>query len=422
MAAEQSAFHNAQVNRLARIFLPFAVGHFLSYIFRTINAIIAGDLEADVGVSASELGLLTSTYLLAFACFQLPLGVLLDRIGPRRVESVLLAIAGIGALVFALGQNLLTLTAGRALIGLGVSACLMASFKMFALWYAQDRLPAMNGYLLAFGGLGAITATVPAEASLGIIGWRGLFIGLAIACVGLALVLWWVVPEKPTQGRVQPLGRQVAELGGILRSREFWHFAPAGMLFPGGLMAIQGLWAGPWLRDVAGYERDVVAQSLLWLAVATTVGFALWGTLTARLSRMGLDSMQVVGGGMALCCLCTAILALQPGSFVLATWLLLGLSGASGTLLYALLSRSYDPALMGRVVTALNLMIFLGAFALQWGLGFLIELPAPEPGQRYAPLGYQLAFGVTAILQLLTLAWILWPRVRATPSAPPPAD
>ena len=408
MPSNASTLDGATVNRFAQIFLPFAAGYFLSYLFRSVNAVIAGDLETDVGVGASELGLLTASYLLAFALFQLPLGILLDRLGPRRVESVLLLIAGAGALVFALGQGLLSLTVGRALIGLGVSACLMASLKAFALWYRSDQLPAINGYLLAFGGLGAITATAPVEAMLGITTWRVLFIGLAAGCLLTAAALWLAVPERGRSIPVEPLAHQIAGLVFILRSRRFWRVAPAAMLFPGGLMAIQGLWAGPWLRDVAGFDRGMVAHYLLMLAVATTVGFAAWGHLTSRLARQGVDMLRVISVGLVLFCVTLALLASHPRYGLLAIWLVMGFASTSGALFYAALSRQFEPELMGRVVTALNLMVFLGAFGLQWGMGIIIELPDSPAGAGYAQ-GYQAAFGLTAALQAAAFLWLLWP-------------
>lgn len=137
---------------LLRIFVPFALGYFLSYLFRVVNAVIAPELSAELGLGASDLGLLTSAYFLAFAAFQLPLGILLDRYGPRRTEAVLLLFAAAGALIFARAEETAGLIAGRALIGFGVSACLMAAFKAFVQWFPAERLAAVNGLQLAEGG------------------------------------------------------------------------------------------------------------------------------------------------------------------------------------------------------------------------------------------------------------------------------
>ena len=159
-----------------RIFLPFALGYYLSYVFRSINAVIAPDLVRDLGVDAGSLGLLTSIYFLSFAAFQLPLGILLDRFGPRRSEGGMLVFAALGALIFALSEGANGLVIGRALIGLGVSACLMASFKAFVDWFPKERLPLANGFVLAAGGLGAMSASLPVEWALHFTDWRGVFL------------------------------------------------------------------------------------------------------------------------------------------------------------------------------------------------------------------------------------------------------
>lgn len=144
-----------------RLFLPFAAGYFLSYLYRTANAVIGPVLARDLGLGDNALGLLTSTYFLAFGAAQLPLGMLLDRFGPRRVESALLVLAAAGAAVFAMSDSLAGLAVGRALIGLGVSACLMASFKAFSQWFPPERQASLTGWIMASGGLGALAASKP---------------------------------------------------------------------------------------------------------------------------------------------------------------------------------------------------------------------------------------------------------------------
>ncbi len=195
---------------LLRMFLPFAAGYFLSYLYRTINAVLSPHLVAELGLDATDLGLLTSVYFLTFAAFQLPLGMLLDRFGPRRVEATLLLFAAAGAGLFAVSSHATELIIGRALIGLGVSACLMASFKAFVLWFPAARLPAVNGWLLAAGGLGALVATAPVEAALRLTDWRGLFVILAGLSFAVAAALLWVVPERSGGVRQRELAGAVA--------------------------------------------------------------------------------------------------------------------------------------------------------------------------------------------------------------------
>ena len=184
-----------------RLLLPFACGYFLSYCYRSVNAIIAPDLVADLNLDAADLGLLTSVYFLAFALFQLPLGILLDRFGPRRVETTLLLVAASGALLFAYSETSGGLLLGRALIGMGVSACLMASFKTTASWFPRARVPAMNAWIMTAGGLGALSATRPVELALEFTDWRGVVSILGFATIAVAALLFFVVPERGDQSR-----------------------------------------------------------------------------------------------------------------------------------------------------------------------------------------------------------------------------
>ena len=184
------------LDKKLRVFIPFALGYFLSYLYRVVNAVLAPDLAAELGVGPSELGLLTAAYFITFAAFQLPLGILLDRFGSRKIESLLLIFAAAGAFVFSEAESVTGLVIGRALIGFGVSACLMAAFKAFVTWFRKEQLPLINGIQMASGGFGALTATAPVEAALGITDWRGIFLILSILTLAVAATVFFVVPEK----------------------------------------------------------------------------------------------------------------------------------------------------------------------------------------------------------------------------------
>jgi len=396
---------------LLRIFLPFAAGYFLSYVYRTINAVLSPHLAAELGLNASDLGLLTSVYFLTFAAFQLPLGLLLDRFGPRRVEATLLLFAAAGAGLFAISRDSLGLVVGRGLIGLGVSACLMSSFKAFVLWFPAARLPVVNGWILAAGGLGALVATAPVEAALRLTGWRGVFAGLMLLSIAVAVALWLAVPERSHAAPVGSGREQWRGVATIFRSPLFWRIAPCSVVSQAAFMAIQGLWAGPWLRDVAGLDRTAAAGYLFWIAAAMVAGFLGMGQLTYRLARRGMAPLKVAAGGMALFMLTQLALLLKLGPLG-PLWVLFGFLGTAGTLNYAILTQAFPPALAGRVNTALNLLVFVAAFAGQWGMGAIInQWPAVNGG--YAEPGYQWAFGLALALQGLTWAWLL-PGARRT--------
>ena len=388
-----------------KIFLPFALGYFLSYLYRSINAVLAPNLVADIGVDPSDLGLLTSVYFITFAAFQLPLGVLLDRYGPRRIEAALLVVAGAGAIVFGQATTLSGLVIGRGLIGLGVSACLMAAFKAFVLWFRKEQLAQINGFQMAAGGLGALAATAPVEMALAVTDWRGVFTGLGVMTFAVAAVLFFVVPEKEGGEHDAPFSDQLRGIGRVFTSLTFWRIAPWATLNQATFLSIHGLWAGPWLRDVAGFERVAVAGTLSWLAVAMVVGFVLFGTVARRLGGSGVPTMTVAVAGMGSFIGVLLLLVGQMKTFAVLLWLLFGFFGTSSILCYAALSQAFPAHLAGRVNTALNLLVFIAAFTAQWGTGGIIEYWTMSTAGGYNPEGYRIAFGVMLCLQVAAWGW-----------------
>lgn len=387
-----------------RIFMPFACGYFLSYLYRAVNAVLAPNLAADLGLDPSALGLLTSTYFIAFASAQLPLGVLLDRFGPRRIEAALLLFAAAGAFLFARGTSLATLVIGRALIGFGVSACLMAAFKAFVEWFPRRRLPLVNGIQMASGGLGALSATAPVEFLLAFTDWRGIFTGLTLLTVVVAAAVWWVVPDKPSALPPISLRLQGRGVGKVFTSPVFWRAAPWATLSQAAFMALQSLWAGPWLRDVAELDRGAVSVVLFGTAAAMVAGFMVMGIVAERLSRAGIRPMTVAGIGMLLFMACQAAMLLPWRPPPLLLWTVFGFTGTSGILVYADLSQRFPAEMAGRVNTGLNLLVFVAAFGAQWGVGAGIGL-WPNTHTGYAVQGYRAGFGILLLLQMLAALW-----------------
>ncbi len=388
------------------VFLPFAAGYFLSYLYRSVNAVISTDLIDEFGLSASALGLLTSAYFLGFAALQIPVGLMLDRIGPRRTNSFLLLLAGSGAVVFSMAEGLGGLLIGRTLIGFGVAACLMSSIKVFTLWFPLERLPAMTGRMMFVGGLGAISATVPVEAALRVTDWRGLFLMLGVATFTAAAVVFLVVPEKPGNGRDENFASQVRGTIGVFVSPLFWKIALGTTLFQSFNMAVQGLWAGPWLVDVAGLGRQAVAFHLLALGVATMCGFLFWGQLAARLARRGIAPMTVLIIASAFYMAVQLMLVAGASDLALLIWIGWGFFGTSGSLAFAILSQQFPVNMTGRATTALNLLVFLTAFASQWAFGVIVN-HWPVAAGGYQPEGYAVAFGAFFALQLAGFIWMV---------------
>ncbi|MGH6917688.1 MAG: MFS transporter, partial [Geminicoccaceae bacterium] len=362
---------------LGTVLAPFAFGYFLSTLFRAVNAVVGPDLVADIGLSATALGLLTSAYLFAFALFQLPLGVLLDRYGPRRVQVCLFGCAAAGSLLFSIGQGVVVLTLARALIGLGFAGGLMSGFKAVVLWVPPPRRALANACIMSFGALGILVATVPVELAVLAVGWRAVFVGLALITMGVAGLILLAVPEQAAMGRSEGLAQQILSVVPIFRDRVFWRLAPLLALTGGSHIAIQTLWAGPWFRDVAGLDRMAVANHLMVMAIAFLIGILSSGVVADRLGRRGIDLLTVMLGFLAVFFVAQLGLVLQLTSLTLPIWFLFGMFGQVAVLAYPWLSSHYGAALSGRTNTAVNLLLFLVAFAVQYAIGAIIDLFPP---------------------------------------------
>jgi MFS family permease len=332
--------------------------------------------------------------------------VLLDRYGPRRVVAALLCVAAAGALIFALARDFTLLSVGRALLGLGVSAGLMGAIKAFTLWFPLSRLATLNGLYLAAGGIGGLSATAPAEALIGAFGWRALFLGLFALSLLAASLVFFVVPEKPLPGQGQTLRAQVAGFRRIFASIPFWRIAAALVICHACYLALQGLWLGPWLYDVAGQPRSSVGQYLFVTALAYTLGSAFFGIASDRLVHAGISRLTMFKLGLAVSLALFCLLAAGVQTWLGAILALYGFTCISAALAYPLLTALVPPEMTGRVTTASNVLMFAVAFAFQWAIGAVLRFYPVADGQ-YAAAGYSTALFLLAALQIAALAWLM---------------
>lgn len=400
-----------------RLLIPFALGYWLSYLFRVINAVVAPEIMAELGISAATLGLISSAYFLTFAACQIPLGILLDRYQTRDVASALLLFAAAGSLTFAMAESSLMLWIGRGLIGIGVSACLMAAFKCYTSWLKRDKLPAINGLQLTSGGLGALTATAPVEFALTFTDWRGIFMATAVFSILIAALVRGCIPKtamkRPSEGIVALLSQTWA----VVRTPAFYQLAPASMLSQSVFIATQSLWAGLWLQQVSALSASAAAGVLFVSAASMVAGFLLLGFITGRLNRLGISTPSVSFTGMLCFTLALLWIQIQPGEANLLAWAVFGFFGTSGTLMFAGLSQQFPVAISARVSTSLNLGIFLGAFIVQWGMGAVISLWPSEDGQHYPATAFRWALAGATLLQVSGLLWYLICRWRGARQA-----
>jgi len=395
------------------VLLPFAAGYYLSFLFRSINAVIAGDLSAELGLTAADLGLLTSAYFLVFSAVVLPCGVLIDRYGPRIVDSGLLVLAAAGSIVFALADGVWTLMLGRALIGMGVAVALMGGLKAILLWFPPERVALANGWYIMLGALGALSATGPAEMVVQGVGWRGLFAILAAASALVALLILLVVPEKD-QARSAASSQKIG-FPAIFGDPRFLRIAPLAAIGIGTSFSLQGLWAAPWLTDVAGLDRSAVVEHLTLMAAVLAASALALGALAERLRRLGLSTELFLAGTLALSM--AAQLALLLGLPVPSVLLFAVIASGGGThiLSFAILARYFPKEVAGRANAALGVLNMGAAFCLQSLSGFIIAR-WPADGGHYPAVAHQAAMATGLGLQLIALGVFFAPKRHLKPA------
>ncbi len=405
--------------RVARCFLPFAAGYFLSYSFRTVNAAIGPDLSAELGLQAAAFGTITSAYFAAFALAQVPLGIALDRWGPRRTHAFLLLFAVAGACIFASAETILGLAIGRALIGLGVSASLMAAFKANTLYWPIERLPLANGLLLGFGGLGAASATLPVDWLLGIVDWRSVIYGMAALAAATAAAIWFASPDSPRRGSSETAASEWADVGRILGSAAFWRFAPLTVATHSVFLAYQTLWAGPHMRDTAGMSRGDVSIGMALVTGAMAFGYPMLGALADWLRQRGIPTVHMFGIYAALFVGVQLLLLLNLAGSAHLLWAAFGFLGCGTILGYAVLTQSFAATLAGRANATLNLFVFGFAFAAQAGIGGVLALFAEAPVQ-----GHGTALAIAIAFQIASLLWFMLARTKSVlaPASAPAGD
>jgi MFS family permease len=392
-----------QPRLVACVLLPFAAGYYLSYLFRSINALIASDLASELHLDAKDLGLLTSVYFLVLATVQLPFGSLLDRYGPKTIQSALLLLASTGALIFALANGLVGLIVGRAMLSLGVALGLMAGFKAIVLWFPPERIVLANGWYVTLGALGAVTATTPAEFIVQCLGWRGLFALLAGGSASAALLLLFAVPEYQHSLPVRTTAL-APSLWAIYRDRRFWRMAPLSAIGIGTSWSLQGLWAAPWLRDVARLDRASVVDHLSVMAFVVCASALLLGTLTKSLQRRGIKTEWMLAGTLGLSMGAQAALLFRCPLPSYLLWSLIAAAGAATVLSFAILTDYFPKEMSGRANAALNLLHVGIAFLLQTGFGFIIAR-WPQSNEGYPAEAHRSAMVTVLGLQMIALVW-----------------
>jgi MFS family permease len=356
-----------------QVFLAFALAYFMSALVRAITATLSPVLRVEFSLTAGDLGLLGGGYFLGFALMQLPLGKWLDTHGPRKVILCFLSVAVLGCVAFALAPHFTGLLVARMLCGAGVSACLMAPLTAYRRWFKPEAQLRANSWMLMTGSLGMVAATLPVQWLLPQIGWRVMFGGLAALLALSIVVLAW---RLPVWQRAPQAAATASDGGyaGIWRNAYFRRQVWLGFFCYGGLIAIQTLWAGPWMVQVGGYTALEAATGLFWINVSMLCTFWSWGMLAPYLQRKGWHTDRLISWGMPLSLCILAMICVAGSAVQWWAWALYCVLSTFVSLAQPAIGMAFPQALAGRALSAYNLVIFSGVFAVQWGIGLLIDL------------------------------------------------
>ena len=385
------------------IFVPFTLYPVVDFIFRIANGLIASDLSVEFSLSAAQLGLISSVFFIAFGLSQLPLGLALDRFGPRRTTLFLLAIAISGALLFVSADDPADLMVGRVLLGIGMSASLIAGIKATSLWL-PGRLPIATSILVGSTGVGGMIATVPFAEALAVYSWRDALLELTAAAAFVFAVTAFLVPGGGGEKSSSVL-RQFTSFGPVLRSAGLWRFAPIAMAGVGAGSAYQTLWAPLWLRDVAQFTSTEIAWSMLGMLGVYAIGNFLFGWLAQRFMDQGKSTMTIILTAFLLFVGCQLALALEMTEWAVPLWIFASLTLAGAYAIYPVVTGNFPSEYAARASSSLNFLVFASVFAVQWLIGVIIDEFPGAPGGRFPPEAYKWAFAAGIGLQLLAVAW-----------------
>jgi len=361
------------IKKAVLVFFVFACGYFISCLLRAITATLSPLLTNEFNLLAGDLGLLAGGYFLGFASMQIPLGYLLDRHGPKKIVSSFLLIAIIGSAAFALAQSFAGLLISRILIGVGVSACLMGPLTGYRIWFADEYQQRGNSWMLMIASSGFVFSTLPVQILLPIFGWRWIFGGITILIfIVIILTLLFIPPWKKEIDNNDK--KNSGLLSDVWKNKFFRSTIPLGLFNYGGIMAVQTLWAGPWMIRVAGYDPLESATGLFWINATMLIAFFVWGYILPKINKLGIGTMKLLKFGLPISYLSLLVIIISGENAGAIHFVIYILTSIVLSLTQPAVAMRFPTSLAGKSLTSFNLLIFLGTFLMQWGIGLIIDL------------------------------------------------
>tara|TARA_B100001540_G_scaffold307050_1_gene319863 strand:+ start:1314 stop:2528 length:1215 start_codon:yes stop_codon:yes gene_type:complete len=393
------------IKKAVIIFSVFACGYFISALLRAITATLSPLLTSEFSLSAGDLGLLAGGYFLGFASMQIPLGHLLDKHGPKKIVSSFLLIAIIGTIAFALAQNFAGLLLSRILIGVGVSACLMGPLTAYRIWFADEYQQRANAWMLMVLSMGFVFSTLPVQILLPVIGWRWVFGLIAILIFLVILMTIFFIPKWKNNETNEELNNN-SSLSIVWKNQFFLSTIPLGLFNYGGMVAIQTLWAGPWMVRVSGYNPMESATGLFWINITMLIAFFIFGYILPKVTKLGFETMKIMKIGLPISyvsLLMIIFLGNNAGALFFTIYLL---TSIVLTLTQPAVALSFPTKIAGTSLTSFNLLIFVGTFIMQWSIGIAIDI------SKYLGFSetksFQIAFSLYLIICVISYLYFLY--------------
>jgi len=402
---------------MSRRWLIFAIAaslFFLSQFYRVSNAVIAPLLIRDLSLDTKAIGLISASFFYAFAVTQIPISLLLDKLGPRRMMAALSMIGVIGAVIFSLADSLTVGAMGRALLGVGMACNLMGCYKLLTLWFRPRVFASLAGILVAFGTIGNMVATTPLVILVEQMGWRSGFQFIAFINLILTILFYTIVRDRPLPGASHfessaasmEIGQAVRNLRALFKQKDYWIISLATFGRYGIYAAFQALWAGPYLMEVIGLSALTTGNLILLLNVGMILGSPICGTLSDRLFKT--RKWVIVSGsfGIALTILIMAIIPVDTPLIALGLlFFCFGFFNATGILMYPHIKELMPAEMSGAAMTGINFFTMIGPAIFLQGLGTLMQTLYPAASR--GPGAFHAAFIVCIVfLGLISIMYV----------------
>lgn len=384
-------------------------------VFRSVNAVLAHPMMIDLSLNHLQIGFITSTFVLAFAIFQIPLGLIVDSWGARKTQVTLFVIAAIAIVLFGLSSSVLNLSITRALLGIGMAGSFICAVKAITDRVEPDKIPYYTGIILAFGGVGALLATTPAKIFQLDFGWRTLCIALGVLTFLIAALIFLVNKDNKTGSEKESLSESLKGLVSVYKNDFFWRISPLLIFSLGGFIAMQGLWLGPWLTRVDGFSHLQSANYLLVIAVSMIFGFLSGGMFSNISKKLGitLATVVAVGIGIHILTMITVALSILTTHYII--WFIYGYFAQVTLVNYSILAQHFGPKISGRALTAANILVFFFAFVVQYLFGVVVHYWHQAYGMNDNG-GFLLGLWALIILNSLGLIWYVIYKPTSKPT------